>query len=80
MNLFYKFFRSGQGGELERIWAKAKADVQTVYSPLGELGKAVVNAADSSHKEISSALGISLEGTPSQQRIFELPPNSWTPA
>lgn len=72
MTFLRKLFGGRKSSDIERIWSRASSDVDAVYGPLGSLGTSIVQAADSSHKTVSRAFSISLEGTPSKERIFVL--------
>lgn len=50
--------------------AGVRADVDAAYGPLGNLTRAIIQAANDTEHEFSPTLGIALEGTPTQQRML----------
>ena len=69
---FIRRLFGGKPSQVEEIAERVRSNVRAVYGPLSDLSKSIIEAADTSHKTVSRAFGISVTGTPSQESIFLL--------
>jgi hypothetical protein len=70
MTLFDRLFGSRELRSVRQIHKRVRSEVAANYGPLGKLGEAVVRAADTTRRELASALGSTVMGTPSEQDIL----------
>lgn len=70
MSFFSKIFGSREVREVRRVLVDVRANVKSTYGPLGKLVEAILRAVDEAQRELAPTLGVSLTGTPSQQRVL----------